>query len=175
MSNTIKTIVGFVKSWVSRRVPIGSQNHSLTGIYNYVPIEDLFPTSGQPSEAELAEIGKAGFSTVINLAPSSVLENSVIDEEEILSAAGVNYVHLPVDFAAPSDEDFERFTNALDQVGNDKVWVHCAANMRVSAFVYRYRVTVLNQPEQEARRDLEKIWEPFGVWKGFIGEKSGTD
>lgn len=123
-------------------------------------IEGLFPSSGQPSEAELQLICSAGYSVVVNLAPTSVLENSVIREAEILEQNGVNYVHLPVDFKHPTDEDFGRFVEAL--------WVHCAANMRVSAFTYRHRIEECGDDGQIARQDLQRIWEPFGVWESFI-------
>ncbi len=169
-SNTTRTIVGFMRAWLKRRTPLFGGYSTLDEVYNYVPIHNLFPTSGQPSEAELEQICEAGFNTVINLAPTSVLENSVVAEEDILNKGGVNYVHLPVDFKNPTDTDFERFVNVLEEAGTDNTWVHCAANMRVSAFVYRYRTTVLNEDEAIAKTDLHRIWEPFGVWKNFIGE-----
>ena len=67
-------------------------------------------------------------------------------------------------FGAGTSQDF----NLILQL-----WVHCAANMRLSAFMYRYRVCVLGVDKRVARSDLNKIWEPFGVWKKFVeSEKS---
>lgn len=43
----------------------------------------------------------------------------------------------------------------MQGLGDDKVWVHCAANMRVSAFIYRYRCTVLGEDRDTAARDLQ--------------------
>ena len=37
------------------------------------------------------------------------------------------------------------------------VFVHCAANLRVSAFIYLYRQIKQNWSEEEAKVDLEKI------------------
>ena len=53
---------------------------------------------------------------------------------------------------------------------NQKVWLHCAANMRVSAFVYCYRCAVLKQDPELAKKDLSKVWEPIAVWKKFIAQ-----
>lgn len=168
MSNTGKTILGFVRAWAARRLPFISQATELPDIYNYVLIEGLFPTSGQPGESELRAIAEAGYTRVINLAPTSMLENSVVEEADILADAGVDYVHLPVDFKAPTDADFQAFVDQVARARDEKLWVHCAANMRVSAFVYRYRTTVLKEDPAVARTDLERIWEPFGVWKEFV-------
>ena len=38
------------------------------------------------------------------------------------------------------------------------MWVHCAANARVAAFMYRYRATVLGEQKDVIRKDLEAIW-----------------
>lgn len=166
--STLKTVIGFCQSWLARRVPLFKSNSSIEGIYNYLEIPGVYPTSGQPSETELATLCSAGYDVVINLAPTSVLENSVVNEAEILAEHGAKYVHLPVDFKNPTDDDFTNFVKTLDEHKDNKIWVHCAANMRVSAFTYRYRVSVLREDESNAKRDLDQIWEPFGVWTEFI-------
>ena len=98
-----------------------------------------------------------------------MLENSVVDERRILEAAGARYVHLPVDFKNPTEDDFEAFTELMRSSDSEHLWVHCAANMRVSAFTYRYRCEVLQHDPASARADLDRIWEPYGVWRKFLG------
>ena len=70
----------------------------------------------------------------------------------------MNYTHLPVNFARPTQADFEAFCDSMRELQDKKVWVHCAANMRVSAFVYKYRCETLGHEPQSARMDLDKIW-----------------
>lgn len=166
--NTLKTTLGFLREAISRYTPFKRRSSSIQDIYNYLPIDNLFPTSGQPDEDQLKLIGQAGYTSVINLAPTSVLENSIIDEQRILNDLGINYIHQPVDFKNPTEKDFNRFIETLQQLGDQKVWVHCAANMRVSAFTYRYRTEILKHDKATAKKDLEKIWQPFGAWKHFI-------
>ena len=48
------------------------------------------------------------------------------------------------------------------------VFVHCAANKRVSAFVFLYRVLHQRVSRFEAERDLHAIWQPDEVWSQFI-------
>lgn len=167
-SNTVRTVLGFLRAALVRQLPLLASKPSLPDIYNYVEIEGLFPTSGQPSEAELGLICDAGYTKVVNLAPTSVLENSVVAEAEILGARGVQYVHMPVDFKDPTNADFDRFVAELDASDGERLWVHCAANMRVSAFVYRYRVAVRGESPERAGADLAKIWAPFGAWQRFL-------
>ena len=96
--------------------------------------------------------------------PSSITENALKNEEALLSQSGMRYIHIPVNYT-PTEENFNQFETSMQETVDEKVWVHCAANARVSAFLYRYRCSVLGEDEPTARKEMQKIWEPFGVWK----------
>jgi hypothetical protein len=49
-----------------------------------------------------------------------------------------------------------------------RIWVHCAANMRVSAFVGLYRVQRQSWPVADAFALMHEIWQPDAVWSAFI-------
>ena len=165
--NTIKTTLGFIKSLLGKHTPLDFKANSLQDIFNFLEINNLISTSGQPTEKQFSLIQEAGFENVINLAPHDA-ENSLKNEAEILSKLSINYIHIPVDFSNPTGENFKEFASCMQGFTSEKVWVHCAANMRVSAFIYRYRCNVLGEPAQSAKNELSKIWEPFGAWKEFI-------
>jgi uncharacterized protein (TIGR01244 family) len=166
-ASTLKTSLGFMATFVERWLPKRLRADSLTSIFNYLPLSPALATSGQPTEAQLAAVKAAGFQRVINLAPHG-LENSLPDEAGVVTALGMDYVHIPVDFKNPTDSDFSAFCSAMAQASDQKVLVHCAANMRVSAFLYRYRTQVLKVEPASAQQDLQRIWKPFGVWTDFI-------
>jgi hypothetical protein len=52
------------------------------------------------------------------------------------------------------------------------VHVHCIANYRVSAFIYRWRRDVLGMDKVKARAEMEAIWHPEGVWATFISRSA---
>ncbi len=83
----------------------------------------------------------------------------------------MSYVHIPVDFAQPKESDFEVFAGVLDAFRGRRVFIHCAMNMRVSAFVFLYRVLRGEATQTEALRDLKAIWEPDGTWARFIEDR----
>jgi len=87
----------------------------LLDIYNYLDIDGLYATSGQPSEAQFQLIRNAGYQTVINLAPNSVFENAVVNEREILTKLGMEYIHIPVDFKRPGKKKYQAFVSTLQQ------------------------------------------------------------
>lgn len=142
----------------------------LTDIYNFRAIGNRLGTAGQPAVDQFPGIREAGFAAVINLAlPTS--DNAVANEGSIVTGLGMSYVHIPVDFRAPGEKDFRAFSRVMDAFADRPVFVHCAANMRVSAFVFLYRVLREGVPAAEAERDLHAIWEPDEVWSRFIREQ----
>lgn len=139
----------------------------LEDIYNFVKLSDSIATAGQPAESQFDAIKAAGYEVVVNLAlPTST--NALPNEQQLVEAQGMEYVHIPVIWENPTSEDFDQFSNVLNANRNRKVFVHCAMNMRVSAFMYLYRKIYQNADDTEARQDVEKIWSPNPTWKTFI-------
>lgn len=170
MANTFTTVLGYMGTRVRQRLGVEGNLESLNDIFNFIQLDDRVATSGQPTEAQFSLVKEAGYTTVINLAPKSH-ENALGNEDEILERMGIRYIHLPVIFTNPTREDFDRFVDAFESCDDDRIWVHCAANMRVSAFFFKYRTERLGWSSDEAETDLYRIWEPgkvMSVWQEFI-------
>lgn len=139
----------------------------LEAIYNYRQVTPRLATSGQPDEQELAAIAAAGYRVVINLALHHNARSSVADEAASVAALGMRYVHIPVLFDAPADADLAAFFAAMDEHAGAKVWVHCAANKRVSVFLGLYRHLRCGESVEDAFALQRDIWEPAPVWSAF--------
>jgi protein tyrosine phosphatase (PTP) superfamily phosphohydrolase (DUF442 family) len=147
-----------------------SSSSLLSEIRAFHAINDKLVTSGQPTRDQFETIQDAGFGVVINLAlPTS--DNAIADEGSLVTHLGMSYVHIPVDFKAPSRSEFLAFCRVMEAFGEEPVFVHCAANMRVSAFVFLYRVLCLGVSIAEAEVDLHAIWHPDEVWSRFIQDQ----
>ena len=123
--------------------------------------------SGQLSVADIARLPALGVATVINLAlPTS--SNALSGEAEQVTALGMNYVHIPVLWDAPKAAQFEQFAGVMAALGQQPVWLHCAKNMRASAFVYLYRLLIRGETEVQASWPMSQIWTPNPVWQQWI-------
>ena len=158
--------------WLGRGNRAGARV-SDPAIYAFRRRDARVTTSGQPTELQVAALLDMGARHVINLGLHSH-ERALPDERASVEALGMTYTYVPVDFAAPTEEDFAAFAAALATVGDDPVHVHCIANMRVTAFFYRYDRDVLGLDGGEARRMMNSVWQPGGVWAGFIGDDAGV-
>jgi|GEM_PF-6083429 len=65
-------------------------------------------------------------------------ENSIPNKGEIVTSLGMTYIHIPVAFDAPDENKYEMFCPCMDALIDQRVWVHCIVNARVSAFLFRY-------------------------------------
>jgi uncharacterized protein (TIGR01244 family) len=143
----------------------------LSAIRACVPVDARLCTSGQPNEAQIAAIAAAGYVTLINLALHDDPRYSLADEAGTALAAGLRYIHIPVRFEGPTANDLQRFFDAMDACRDEKTWVHCAANVRVSIFIGLYRVLRLGWDEHTAF-DLQRAngFQLNEVWRTFIDE-----
>jgi len=140
----------------------------VTDIYNYLTIDDGLATSGQPSVDELGAAAADGVEVVINLALHDDPRYSLPDEARTVSSLGMTYVHIPVQFDRPLEEELVAFCDAMDEHRGRKILVHCAANKRVTSFLGLYRVIRHHWDTDRAFAPMNEIWEPNPAWASFI-------
>ena len=117
MKHWTRNIPGFFLNILKRIFLTSFKAKEIKRIYNYRKVPNLFETSGQPGKQQLKLLAKKGYEVVINLAPSSIIEGSVINEAEILEKEEVEYIHIPVDFFKPTEIDFKKFVSLITSLG----------------------------------------------------------
>ena len=136
-------------------------------ILNHIKINELISTSGQLKIEEFELIANEGFEVVINLAVPTT-SNSLENEDKIVSNLNMTYIHIPISFENPKISDLKLFINILQSLGANKVWIHCAKNYRVSAFIYVYHKYILHTPFEEIDLSIFDIWQPSLVWQELM-------
>jgi protein tyrosine phosphatase (PTP) superfamily phosphohydrolase (DUF442 family) len=142
---------------------------TLSDIYHFLPLTENLLTAGQPTRQQFDQIAAAGVVTVINLAlPNS--SGVIPDEASLVKSLGMEYISIPVIWEDPKKSDLDQFCLVMQQRQQARIFVHCVANMRVSAFIALYRILFLGWDRISAFRDTSRIWDPFSdaVWAEFI-------
>jgi protein tyrosine phosphatase (PTP) superfamily phosphohydrolase (DUF442 family) len=140
---------------------------ALAEIRNYLAIDERLGTAGQPTEPQLGDVAADGYAAVVNLGlldPKYCLP----DEASSVTSLGLEYQHIPVKFDAPTVHDFWIFAETMDRWEDRKVFVHCAANYRASAFVALYGELRLGWTRERADTLTRKFWPPNETWQGFM-------
>ena len=141
----------------------------LEGIKNFAEINDRLATAGQPTEAQLGEIAKAGFDVVVNLGLAGQ-SYSLPDEAKLVASLGLSYHHIPVAFDAPSVEDVREFVDVMDActAAGRRVFVHCAANYRVASFVALYGQARRGWTAEQADACAARFWQLNDTWQTLV-------
>jgi len=134
---------------------------------NTYKVFDWLWTSGQLSERDITCLPTLRIDAVINLALSTS-SNALPGEAEFITRQGIAYIHIPVVWERPELHQLVQFFGILKAFEGRKVWVHCAKNMRVSAFIYLYRRLCLAESEETSGYPMREVWVPNETWKIFI-------
>ena len=138
-------------------------------IVNYFEFAGPVGTAGQPSAEQFADVADAGFHSVINLSMPDA-HYAIPHEGSLVTADGLNYFHIPVPFDAPEAEHLSLFIKLMDSLGHDGIFVHCGANMRVSAFMYHYLQWNRGLNAEQATSPILRAWLPRmdPIWRRFL-------
>jgi uncharacterized protein (TIGR01244 family) len=139
---------------------------NLHEIYNYRRAEEHIATAGQPTAEQLAAVAVAGCSTVINLGLHEA-DYALPDERATVESLGMDYVHIPVVWERPTPEDLARFSEVLQTLEGQDLFVHCAANVRVTVFLALDRVTRQGWAAGDAMAVIDVTALP-AAWQQFI-------
>ena len=145
-----------------------SANDELDQIRAYVPVSENLATSGQITVDQIEDIKAAGFEVIVNLATARREQNG--EEGFAVAEAGLTYINIPVVWEEPTMRDLDMFFSVMRANEDRKVFVHCFANMRASAFTYLYRTQELNIDPVEAKKAMDAVWDPNTQeqWAEFI-------
>lgn len=140
---------------------------SLDSIRNFVLLTPAIATAGQPRREQFPLIAEAGFDSVINLALPDH-PDSLADEGALVTGLGMNYYHLPVPFDAPAPLHLQRFCALLEAQRDQRLFVHCIMNYRVSAFMYLYLKHVEGCADSDARSPIFERWQVEPQWQALL-------
>jgi RimJ/RimL family protein N-acetyltransferase/protein tyrosine phosphatase (PTP) superfamily phosphohydrolase (DUF442 family) len=140
---------------------------------NTRPVFDDLWTSGQLSVGDIQRLPELGVAAVVNLALPTA-SNALPGEAELITRLGIPYVQIPIPWEQPEQHHLQQFFGVLDAFTGQRVWVHCAMNYRVSAFIYLYRRLRRGEADADARNPMDTIWTPNAVWQAFIEQALET-
>jgi uncharacterized protein (TIGR01244 family) len=115
---------------------------TVPGIVNFSRVETTIACAGATTPAAVAEIKKRGWASIINLRQASEAGADVEAEAAAAKTAGVVYIHLPLNSAAPDPAVVDLFLKAVTDPANQPVFIHCASANRAAALWLIKRVEV---------------------------------
>ena len=141
-----------------------NMHHSSDGKpVNYLKYDASFSSAGMPDATFINTLAAQGVDHVVNIAPPDS-RGSLDQEAELVAAANMTYLNIPVDWNAPTQADVEQFLTYMQTHSDANVFLHCQMNMRATAFAMLHRVINQGVPANTALQDMQHIWEPNKTW-----------
>ena len=117
---------------------------------NFTLLGDDFYVSPQIGPADVAAAARAGFGLIVNNRPDGEMpgQPSSAEIEAAARAAGLSYVHIPVDGRGIAMSHISALKKALSEAENKKTLAYCRSGTR-STFVRAYMQAAHGRGAQE--------------------------
>ncbi len=144
----------------------------LRAIRNYRRVTNRLATAGQPEAGQFGLIA-THFDCISNMDQADS-PYALADEATLAAQHSLDYVNIPVDFKHPQMRDFDTFCEILQAQDQNRLFIHCAMNWRVSSFVFLYRVGFQHIDMALTHCDPQTVWQPDAAWSTFIEQALQT-
>lgn len=139
---------------------------TVPGVTNFARLETTIACAGATTPAAVPELKKMGYASIIDLRQATEPGADIDAEAAAAKAAGINFVHLPFNEAAPDLTVVDGFIKAVTLPANQPAFVHCASGNRASAMWMIKRMMVDNWDEDRAGKEAAAL----GLTKASLRE-----
>jgi uncharacterized protein (TIGR01244 family) len=130
---------------------------TVPGIANFAQVETTVACAGAITPASVAGIKNMGFASIVNLRLANEQGADIDAEAAAAKAAGINFVHLPLNGNAPDPTVADRFIKTITEPGNQPAFIHCASGNRAAAMWLIKRVLIDNWDNDRASEEAAQL------------------
>lgn len=139
----------------------------IPGVTHYTRVDATVACGGATSPDAYAALKAEGFAAVINLRQAEEPGADIDQARAAAKAAGLRYIHVPLNGHAPSAHAADAFLAAVRDPDNSPVYIHCATANRVGAVWLIKRVVVDGWDVDKATAEAERVGLRSPVLKQF--------
>jgi uncharacterized protein (TIGR01244 family) len=130
---------------------------NVAGITNFRQVKSTVACAGATTPESMRAVKDMGFVAVVNLRQASENGANVEAETAAAEAAGLKYLHVPMNGAAPDPAVVDRFLAAAREPANNPMFVHCASGNRAAAVWLIRRVLVDGWTVDKASEEAQAL------------------
>ena len=141
---------------------------TVPGVTNFARVDTTIACAGATTPAAMAGLKKMGYSSVVDLRVATEPGANSEEETAAARAAGITFVHLPFDAAAPDPMLVANFLKAITLPANQPAFVHCASGNRAAALWMIKRVAVDKWDVDRAQAEATALGMTSAGMKTFV-------
>ena len=133
------------------------KKQEMAGIRNYSRVDATVGCGGAVDPSAMTGLKKEGFVSVINLRLPNEEGANIEAGRAAAQAAGLKYIHLPFNAAAPDSKVVDSFLAAVSDRSNQPVFIHCGSASRVGGMWMIKRALQDKWPVDKALAEAQAI------------------
>ncbi len=140
---------------------------TVPGITNFAHVETTVACAGAITPASVAGIKNMGYASIINLRMASEEGADIDAEAAAAKAAGIKFVHLPLNSASPDPAVADQFLKVIAEPGVQPAFIHCHSGNRAAAMWLIKRVLVDKWETDRAVEESAQLGLTSGALRKF--------
>ena len=145
----IAASIAFAQSQVTKK--------TVEGVTNFAELESTVACAGAATPASMAAVKKMGYKAVYNLRLPNEQGADIEGEAAAAKAAGINFIHLPLNGAMPDPAVVDNFLKSITQPGNQPAFIHCASGNRAATMWFIKRVMIDEWDNDRAMAEASQL------------------
>ncbi len=134
-----------------------ARKEAVDGIRNFTVVDATVACAGATETRVFPALKERGYKTVLNLREATETGAAINESRAMATAAGLKFIHLPLDPAAPDDLVVDEFLKIVTEPANQPVFINCGSANRVSALWLTKRILVDKWEEAAALEEAKII------------------
>ena len=132
-------------------------SETVAGITNLKRLESTVACAGATTPESMRAVKDMGFASVVNLRQASEPNANIDAESAAAKAAGLRYVHLPLNPQSPDPSVADQFVAAARDPATQPMFIHCASGNRAAAMWLIKRAVVDGWSIDRASAEAEQL------------------
>ena len=130
---------------------------NVAGVTNFRQVKSTVACAGATTPEAMRGIKDMGFVSIVNLRQASENGADVEAGSAAATTAGLKYIHIPMNGAAPDPKVFEQFIAAAREPANNPMFVHCGSGNRAAAVWFVKRIVVDGWTIERASEEADAL------------------
>ncbi len=123
----------------------------------YLEVTPQIGTGGQPTVAGFRHLAEMGYRTIVNMREPGEEGLDFQEQRRLAEDLGMKYYQIPFSGKEPKEEPVSQFMALMEQLKEEKVFVHCRTGARVGAVMMCRRVLKDGVPIDQAEGEAGRI------------------
>lgn len=150
-------VVAFCSVVVGATAAQDLRKETVEGIRNFTVVDPTIGCAGATEVAAIPGLARRGYKAIINLRESTEAGAAIEETRAAAIAAGLRFVHLPLNGAKPDPAVVDAFIAALADPANSPTFINCGSANRVGGLMLAKRMAVDGWSEARAVEEATAI------------------